>query len=127
MYEVLLYRKSKLIEETINGVLFKLQVTGRPWSGEYFHNLLLDAYEPGIYTHEMEVIDDVSTWEIGDEFVIASTDFDFEQAERFFVEGINGNKISFSGEVKYPHYGEIYEGVDMRAEVGLLTRSVKIR
>ena len=29
--------------------------------------------------------------------------------------------------VKYTHYGEIYKNVDMRAEVGLMTRHIHIR
>ena len=32
----------------------------------------------------------------------------------------------FSVEVKYEHYGKIYKNVDMRAEVGLLTRNIVI-
>ena len=31
-----------------------------------------------------------------------------------------------SVEVKYEHYGKIYKNVDMRAEVGLLTRNIVI-
>ena len=25
------------------------------------------------------------------------------------------------------HYGEVYEGLDMRAEVGMLTRNIKVQ
>ena len=31
-----------------------------------------------------------------------------------------------AGECLYTHFGEIWEGIDMRAEVGLLTRNIKI-
>ena len=27
----------------------------------------------------------------------------------------------------YMHYGEVYEGLDMRAEVGMLTRNIKVQ
>ena len=30
------------------------------------------------------------------------------------------------GEILFTHFGEIYEGIDMRAEVGLLTRNILI-
>ena len=72
---------------------------------------------------------DASTWEVGDDIVVASTDFNWEQAERFKVVAIaeGGKKLDVRGEVKYHHNGEDYEGVRMRAEVALLTRTVKIR
>ena len=27
----------------------------------------------------------------------------------------------------YVHFGEVYEGLDMRAEVGMLTRNIKVQ
>ena len=38
----------------------------------------------------------------------------------------HGNVLKFEGKVENVHYGASYEGVDMFAEVGLLTRNVKI-
>ena len=37
-------------------------------------------------------------------------------------------KLAFTSidEVEFRHFGEIEDGVDMRAEVGLLTRNIKI-
>lgn len=32
--------------------------------------------------------------------------------------------LSFTGPLKFTHYGEIYKNVDMRGEVGLLTRNI---
>ena len=142
--------------------------------------------------------DDASSWNIGDDIVIASTDFDFEQAERFKIVAVNGKEITVSGDLSknffqsfpchgsqnfcslfgnynfncktkkiavhfiltatpnspdyfgncninckkiavyfiftltpnppdYMHYGEVYEGLDMRAEVGMLTRNIKVQ
>ena len=116
--------------------------------------------------------DDASSWNIGDDIVIASTDFEFEQAERFKIVAVNGKEITVSGDLSknfyqafpchgsqnfcslfgnynfncktkktavhfistttpnppdYVHYGEVYEGLDMRAEVGMLTRNIKVQ
>ena len=51
----------------------------------------------------------------------------FILSPRFTIDSVSGNTLSFSGEVRFDHFGEIYEGVDMRAEVGLITRKVVIR
>ena len=99
------------------------------------------------------VEDDASTWNVGDDIVIASTDFDFEQAERFKIVSVSGKDIAISGDLSkfvtkswcdlyctpnsqslflrkfsdYVHFGEVYEGLDMRAEVGMLTRNIKVQ
>ena len=66
-------------------------------------------------------------WKAGDTVIIASTDFNFEQAERFTIASVNGNSVTIEGDLNYLHFGEIYEGLDMRAEVGMLTRNIKAR
>ena len=37
------------------------------------------------------------------------------------------SNFSILGDIKFMHFGEVYEGVDMRAEVGLLSRNILIR
>ena len=74
----------------------------------------------------IEVLD-ASGWRVGDEIVLASTDFDPRQAERRTIAAISGNKITLDGELDYMHFGEITFGVDERGEVGLLTRNIKIQ
>jgi len=76
--------------------------------------------------YDLELVDDVSTWQPGDKLVIASTDFDFKQAEEVEIASVDGNRIQVRGEVRFTHFGEIYETIDMRAEVGLLTRNILI-
>lgn len=70
-------------------------------------------------------------WRIGDKIVVASTDFDYEQAETFEVVSVSGTKVSLDRPAEYLHWGESesYSGktVDMRAEVGLLSRNIKIQ
>ena len=74
-------------------------------------------------------------WEIGEEIVIASTDFEGRHAEkRTITEVINRDSnpvISFADALLYKHYAgvETYgdDTLEIRAEVGLLTRNVKYR
>jgi len=74
-------------------------------------------------------------WEVGDEIVIASTDFDMNQAETFsIVSKISENSYQLDHPAVYNHFGEVEQysngaqnwTLDMRAEVGLLNRNIKI-
>jgi len=73
-------------------------------------------------------------WKIGDEIVIASSDFDMLQAERRIISGIAGDVVQFAPPLLYEHYGQIVEiqpddgwRMPVFAEVGNLTRNVVIR
>ncbi len=66
-------------------------------------------------------------WRVGDEIVLASTDFNPRQAERRTVAAIGGNTITLDKPLDYMHFGKITFGVDERGEVGLLTRNIKIQ
>ncbi|MEO6079132.1 MAG: hypothetical protein ABIQ86_05055, partial [Steroidobacteraceae bacterium] len=66
-------------------------------------------------------------WRIGDEIVLASTDFDPRQAERRTISAIKGNTITLDKKLDYMHFGKITFDVDERGEVGLLTRNIKIQ
>src|SRR5690242_5507197 len=66
-------------------------------------------------------------WRVGDEIVLASTDFDPRQAERRTISAINGNKITLDKKLEYMHFGKITFDVDERGEVGLLTRNIKVQ
>src|SRR5512134_443085 len=66
-------------------------------------------------------------WRVGDEIVLASTDFDPRQAERRTIAEIRGNKITLDKKLDYMHFGKITFDVDERGEVGLLTRNIKIQ
>ncbi|XP_025088732.1 protein DDB_G0287365-like [Pomacea canaliculata] len=73
---------------------------------------------------------DVSSWEPGDEVVITSTDYDWEQVEVRRIlpcSTCSKNQIRLDGALDNMHYGEVSQNVDMRAEVGLLTRNIKIQ
>src|SRR3954464_2268528 len=66
-------------------------------------------------------------WRVGDEIVLASTDYDPRQAERRSIVAISGNKIALDKKLDYMHFGKITFDVDERGEVGLLTRNIKIQ
>ena len=74
----------------------------------------------------IEVLD-ASGWQVGDEIVLASTDYDFEQAERRHISAIEGNTITLDRTLDHMHFGEITFGVDERGEVGNLTRNIRIQ
>ncbi len=70
---------------------------------------------------------DARGWKVGDEIVLASTDFDPRQAERRTISAISGNTITVDKKLDYMHFGKITFGVDERGEVALLTRNIKIQ
>ncbi|MEO6078327.1 MAG: G8 domain-containing protein [Steroidobacteraceae bacterium] len=66
-------------------------------------------------------------WRVGDEIVLASTDFNPRQAERRTISAISGNMLTLDKKLDYMHFGRITFEVDERGEVGLLTRNIKIQ
>ena len=57
-------------------------------------------------------------WRVGDEIVLASTDFDPRQAERRTISAISGNTITLDKKLDFMHFGKITFDVDERGEVG---------
>ncbi|KAG7473931.1 hypothetical protein MATL_G00101080 [Megalops atlanticus] len=77
----------------------------------------------------VDLAEDVSSWRPGDKVVIASTDYSMHQAEEFGLlpcPECKRSQVKLDGKPRYLHMGETVDGVDMRAEVGLLSRNVKI-
>ncbi|XP_070199787.1 cell surface hyaluronidase CEMIP2-like isoform X2 [Littorina saxatilis] len=73
---------------------------------------------------------DVSSWSVGDEILVTSTDFDWRQAEVKKIIACGdcaANQIKLDSPFENLHYGEVTLNVDERAEVALLTRNVKIQ
>ncbi|MDR2215749.1 MAG: G8 domain-containing protein, partial [Nevskiaceae bacterium] len=68
-----------------------------------------------------------SGWRVGDEIVLASTDFNPRQAERRTITAINGNALTLDNKLDYMHFGKVTFDVDERGEVGLITRNIKIQ
>ena len=90
-----------------------------------------------INTNQLVLKENVN-WEVGDSIVIASTDFDMNQAEMHAVKKVTGNIVDLEGILKFNHFGELQNythglnsnikwTLDERAEVGLLSKSIKIQ
>ncbi|MXO70989.1 transmembrane domain-containing protein [Altererythrobacter buctensis] len=75
---------------------------------------------------EIEVLD-AGDWRVGDQIVLASTDFDPRQAERRHIAAIRGNVLTLDQPLEYMHFGQITYGVDQRGEVGMLSRNIVIQ
>src|SRR4029077_16710030 len=66
-------------------------------------------------------------WRVGDEIVLASTDFDPHQAERRTISAIRGNTMTLDKKLDYMHFGKITFDVEKRGEVGMLSRNILIQ
>ncbi|MEM8599488.1 MAG: G8 domain-containing protein [Bacteroidota bacterium] len=90
---------------------------------------VLDAHvRPG--DRELRLADRVD-WRPGDEIVIAPSGFSPFEAEQRTIARVDGRTVTLTEPLDYRHFGEIQtiEGraIDMRAEVGLLTRDIVIQ
>lgn len=75
---------------------------------------------------DIEVLD-AGGWRVGDEIVLASTDFNPRQAERRRIAAVGNNRLTLDRPLDYMHFGQITFDVDQRGEVGLLTRNIRIQ
>ncbi|XP_078070072.1 cell surface hyaluronidase [Mustelus asterias] len=77
----------------------------------------------------LDLLDQVEGWEEDDQIVVASTDYSMYQAEEFTLlpcPECKGHQVKVRGKAQFLHVGEIVDGIDMRAEVGVLSRNVVI-
>uniref|UniRef100_A0A8C5EIZ0 hyaluronoglucosaminidase n=1 Tax=Gouania willdenowi TaxID=441366 RepID=A0A8C5EIZ0_GOUWI len=78
----------------------------------------------------LELADPPVGWRSGDQVVVASTDYSMYQAEEFTLmpcPTCTSYQVKVKGKPKFIHMGEEVDGVDMRAEVGLLSRNILFR
>ena len=73
------------------------------------------------------IVMNADQWQVGDQIVLASTDYNPRQAETRHITAISGNSITLNEPLEYMHFGEITFDVDERGEVGLLTRNIKVQ
>ena len=91
---------------------------------EHSWTKLAETAEAG--STRIEVLD-ADGWRVGDEIVLASTDFDPRQAETRHIAAIRRNVLTLDQPLEYMHYGEITFDIDERGEVGMLTRNIKVQ
>ena len=77
------------------------------------------------------LVDDVSSWEVGDQIMVASTSFEVRESETFTIvecPECTANQVKLDRPATFTHWGRIDTDsgiIDQRAEVGLLSRNVR--
>uniref|UniRef100_A0A4W6G812 hyaluronoglucosaminidase n=1 Tax=Lates calcarifer TaxID=8187 RepID=A0A4W6G812_LATCA len=105
-------------------LLNEVQCNVRP--GFPISGFQVDAVDQVVLNLQDEV---QQTWKPGDRIVVASTDYSMHQAEEFTLlpcPHCTSRQVRIQGKPQYSHVGEIIDGVDMRAEVALLSRNILI-
>ncbi|OMJ78805.1 hypothetical protein SteCoe_21333 [Stentor coeruleus] len=92
--------------------------------------VLDSTIDPG--SSSLTLKSDVTNWNPGDQIVVASTSYFFNETEVKTISSISGRAITVDSPFLFKHYAktQTYGSADtfeMRAEVGMLTRNIKIR
>uniref|UniRef100_A0A4W6G8X8 hyaluronoglucosaminidase n=1 Tax=Lates calcarifer TaxID=8187 RepID=A0A4W6G8X8_LATCA len=104
---------------TVDGVGFSVTAYSEWKNGFPISGFQVDAVDQVVLNLQDEV---QQTWKPGDRIVVASTDYSMHQAEEFTLLPCP----HCTRKPQYSHVGEIIDGVDMRAEVALLSRNILI-
>uniref|UniRef100_A0A3B4YHV6 hyaluronoglucosaminidase n=1 Tax=Seriola lalandi dorsalis TaxID=1841481 RepID=A0A3B4YHV6_SERLL len=104
---------------TVDGVGFSVTAYSEWRNGFPISGFQVDAVDQVVLNLQDEV---QQTWKPGDRIVVASTDYSMHQAEEFTLLPCP----HCTRKPQYNHVGEIIDGVDMRAEVALLSRNILI-
>merc|ERR1711892_827897 len=81
-------------------------------------------------SNKLKLVDAV-TWSVGSEIVISTTSYELHETERRTIASISGSTITLDKALEFDHLGTeatLSDGrkFQMRAEVGILTRNVRI-
>uniref|UniRef100_V9K885 hyaluronoglucosaminidase n=1 Tax=Callorhinchus milii TaxID=7868 RepID=V9K885_CALMI len=110
---------------TVDGVKFVVSASSEWENGLPISDFRVEVSD-GIV---LDLLDEVEGWREDDKIVIASTDYSMYQAEEFTLLACpecSSRQVKVKEQPKFIHIGEIMNGVDMRAEVGILTRNIVI-
>lgn len=66
-------------------------------------------------------------WKRGDRIVIAPSGYDALETEQRTIASVTGTTVTLDSPLRYGHWGAISNGVDERAEVGLLSHTITIQ
>ena len=123
--------QTEVVEFVANNIMYTVQTSNKinvgGWKGSIAVHISTRPSDHRMNTITLEDDAEAGSWNVGDSVVIASTDFNFKQAERFTITSVDGNSVTVEGDLNYVHFGQKYEGLDMRAEVGMLSRNIKAR
>ncbi|KAK7934147.1 hypothetical protein WMY93_005043 [Mugilogobius chulae] len=111
---------------SVNGVGFSVSAYSEWKNGVAISGFQIDALDQVVLNVQDEV---QKSWKPGDKVVVASTDYSMYQAEEFTLlpcPHCNSRQVRIQGKPQYNHVGEILDGIDMRAEVALLSRNILI-
>uniref|UniRef100_H3CZP7 hyaluronoglucosaminidase n=1 Tax=Tetraodon nigroviridis TaxID=99883 RepID=H3CZP7_TETNG len=111
---------------TVDGVGFSVTAYSEWKNGFPISGFQVDAVDQVVLNLQDQVHE---TWKPGDQIVIASTDYSMHQAEEFTLlpcPQCTSRQVRIQGKPQYHHVGEIVDGIDMRAEVALLSRNILI-
>uniref|UniRef100_A0A8C9SSW2 hyaluronoglucosaminidase n=1 Tax=Scleropages formosus TaxID=113540 RepID=A0A8C9SSW2_SCLFO len=111
---------------TVDGEGFSVSAYSEWRNGFAISGFQVDATDQVV----LNLKDNVQSWKPGDRIVVASTDYSMYQAEEFTLLPClecNQNQVRIQGKPQFTHVGEILDGIDMRAEVALLTRNILIQ
>jgi hypothetical protein len=90
-------------------------------------------------SNQIQITDNAHQWEVGDEIVIVSSRVSQNEAEKRTITAISTDRrtLTLNTNLRFPHIGNLHtyyrskDGkswtADMRAEVGLLTKNIKIQ
>ncbi|XP_074525918.1 cell surface hyaluronidase [Halichoeres trimaculatus] len=111
---------------TVDGVGFSVTAYSEWKNGFPISGFQVDAVDQVVLNLQHEV---QPSWRPGHQIVVASTDYSMHQAEEFTLmpcPDCTSRQVRIQGKPQYNHVGEILDGVDMRAEVALLSRNILI-
>uniref|UniRef100_A0AAR2JE45 G8 domain-containing protein n=1 Tax=Pygocentrus nattereri TaxID=42514 RepID=A0AAR2JE45_PYGNA len=111
---------------TVDGVRFSVAAYSEWRNGFPISGFQVDAVDQVI----LNLQDDISSWRAGERIVMASTDYSMHQAEEFTLlpcPHCTKRQVRIQGKPQFTHMGEIVDGVDMRAEVALLSRNILVQ
>ncbi|HTD35172.1 MAG TPA: G8 domain-containing protein, partial [Candidatus Elarobacter sp.] len=66
-------------------------------------------------------------WRPGDRLALAPTGFDAREAEEVEIAAVDGARVTLSAPLRFAHWGTVTDGIDERAEIGLLSHNVRVR
>lgn len=111
---------------TVDGVGFSVTAYSEWKNGFPISGFQVDAVDQVVLNLQDEV---KRSWKPGYQVVVASTDYSMHQAEEFTLlpcPHCTSRQVRIQGKPLYSHVGEVLDGVDMRAEVALLSRNILI-